>query len=106
MTQRRSISSRRRAKPIPDDPEIAKWLGIQNYRREYYARAADLLKEAALKRSDDPEVLYYLGEAQRQVKQWDECKASLERALGLNLASALADKAKAALAECSESASP
>ena len=90
----------------PDDPEIAKWLGVQNYRREYYARAADLLKEAALKRSDDPEVLYYLGEAQRRVKQWTECKVSLERALGLNLASALADRAKVALAECSESASP
>ena len=90
----------------PDDPEIAKWLGVQNYRREYYVRAADLLREAAIKRSDDPEVLYYLGEAQRQIKQWADCKASIERALTLNLVQALAEKAKAALNECSEATSP
>ena len=90
----------------PDDPEVAKWLGVQSYRRDYHARAADLLKEAAAKRSDDAETLYYLGESQRQLKQWPGCKASLERALSLKLASALADKAKSALAECSESASP
>ena len=90
----------------PDDPEIAKWLGVQNYRREYYGRAADLLKEAAGKRSDDAETLYYLGESQRQLKQWAGCKTSLERALSLNLPASLADKAKSALAECSDSASP
>jgi tetratricopeptide (TPR) repeat protein len=90
----------------PDDSEIAKWLGIQTYRREYYARAADLLKEAAAKRGDDAEALYYLAESQRQLKQWPACKASLERASSLNLPAALADKAKSALAECTEAASP
>ena len=43
----------------------------------------ELLKEAAAKRKDDPEVLYYLGEVYRQLKQYTECKGELERALTL-----------------------
>ena len=46
----------------PDDPDIAKTLGILNYRRGYYPQSVELLKEAAAKRKDDPELLYYLGE--------------------------------------------
>ena len=90
----------------PQDPEVARALGILSYRREHYPRAAELLRQAALKRTDDAEILYYLGAAHHQLKQWNECKTALERALGLNLAPALADKAKPTLAECSESASP
>jgi tetratricopeptide (TPR) repeat protein len=86
----------------PDDPDIAKTLGILNYRRRYNPQAAELLKEAAAKRKDDPELLYYLGEVHRQLKQWDECKGVLERALTLNLSPGLADDAKRALADCSE----
>jgi tetratricopeptide (TPR) repeat protein len=89
----------------PDDPDIAKILGILNYRRDYYPQSAELLTEAAAKRKDDPEVLYYLGETHRQLKQWNECKGALERSLTLNLSPTLADKAKRALADCSE-ASP
>ena len=58
----------------PDDPEIAKTLGILNYRRGYYPQSVELLKQAAAKRKDDPELLYYLGEAYRQLKQYAECK--------------------------------
>ena len=86
----------------PDDAGIAKTLGILTYRRELYPRAAELLKEAAAKRKDDPELLYYLGSAHQQLKQWSECKDTLQRALSLNLSSGLADKAKQALADCSE----
>jgi tetratricopeptide (TPR) repeat protein len=86
----------------PDDPDIAKTLGILNYRRGYNPQAADLLKEAAAKRKDDPELLYYLGEVHHQLKQWDECKGALERALTLNLSPVLADDARRALADCSE----
>ena len=58
----------------PDDPEIAKTLGILNYRRGYYPQSVELLKQAAAKRKDDPELLYYLGEVHRQLKQCAECK--------------------------------
>jgi tetratricopeptide (TPR) repeat protein len=86
----------------PGDPDTAKTLGILNYRRGYNPQAAELLKEAAAKRKDDPELLYYLGEVHRQLKQYTECKSELERALTLNLSPGLAIDAKGALAECSE----
>ena len=88
----------------PDDPEVTKALGILNYRRDYYARAADLLKQAAAKRADDAEIIYYLGAAQHQLKQWPDCKATFERATNLNLPPALAEKAKGFLAACTENA--
>ena len=88
----------------PDDPEIAKTLGILNYRRGYYPQSLELLKEAAVKQKDDPELLYYQGEVHRQLKQYAECKSALERALTLNLSPGLADDAKRALGECSEAA--
>src|SRR5262249_12936202 len=90
----------------PDDPDIAKTLGILNYRRGYLPQSAELLKEAAAKRKDDPETAYYLGEVYHQLKQYEECKETLQRALGLNLSSStLVEDAKRALADCSE-ASP
>jgi tetratricopeptide (TPR) repeat protein len=88
----------------PDDPDIAKTLGILNYRRGFYQQAAELLKQATAKRKDDPQLLYYLGEVHHQLKQWDECKEALQRALTLNLSPGLADDAKRALADCSEPA--
>jgi tetratricopeptide (TPR) repeat protein len=87
----------------PDDPGIAKTLGILSYRRGYYPQSLELLKKAAAKQKDDPEVLYYIGEVHRQLKQYTECKSALERALTLNLSPGLAGDAKGALAECSES---
>jgi tetratricopeptide (TPR) repeat protein len=88
---------------FPDDAVIAKTLGILSYRRGFYPQSVELLKKAAAKRKDDPEVLYYLGEVHRQLKQFTECKSELERALTLNLSPGLANDAKGALAECSES---
>ena len=72
-----------------NDPDIAKALGILNYRRGYYPQSAELLREAAKKRTEDPELLYYLGEAYHQLKERNECKDALQRALTLNLSSNL-----------------
>jgi len=88
---------------FPDDALITKTLGILSYRRAFYPQSVELLKAAAAKRKDDPEVLYYLGEVYRQLKQYTECKAELERALTLNLSPGLADDARRALADCSDS---
>jgi tetratricopeptide (TPR) repeat protein len=88
----------------PDDPDIAKTLGILNYRRGSYPQSLELLKEAAAKRKDDPELSYYLGEVYHQLKQYTECKEALQRALSLNLSPGLADDARRALADCSETA--
>ena len=89
----------------PDDPEIAKTLGILNYRRGYYPQSVELFKQAAAKRKDDPEILYYLGEVYRQLKQYAECKDTLQRAITLNLSAGLADDARRSLADCSENGS-
>jgi tetratricopeptide (TPR) repeat protein len=86
----------------PDDPVIAKTLGILNYRRAYYPQSVELLKEAAARRKDDPELLYYLGEVYHQLKQYAECKEALQRALRSKLSPGLADDARRALADCSE----
>jgi tetratricopeptide (TPR) repeat protein len=88
---------------FPDDAVIAKTLGILSYRRAFYPQSVQLLKEAAAKRKDDPELLYYLGEVHRQLKEYTECKTELQRALTLNLSPGLADDARRALAECSDS---
>jgi tetratricopeptide (TPR) repeat protein len=86
----------------PDDPDIAKTLGILNYRSGLYPQAVELLKQATAKRKDDPELLYYLGEVHHQLKQYAECTEALQRALSSNLSPGLADDARRALADCSE----
>jgi tetratricopeptide (TPR) repeat protein len=86
----------------PEDVEILKALGILSYQRDLFPRSAELLKEAAVKRKDDPELLYYLGQAYRQLRQWGDCKAILERAKALDLSQALVDQTNRALADCSE----
>ena len=67
----------------PDDPEIAKTLGILNYRRGNYPQSEDLLKQAAAKRKEDPVLLYYLGAVYHQLKQYAQCKETLQEALSL-----------------------
>ena len=88
----------------PEDPEIAKALGILNYRRGFYPQSLELLKEAATKRKDDPELFYYLGEVNHQLKLYTECKELLQRSLTLSLSPRLADDARTALADCTEMA--
>jgi tetratricopeptide (TPR) repeat protein len=84
----------------PDDPELAKALAVLNYRRGLYPQSVELLKSAATKSKDDVELLYYLGQTQHQLKQWSDCKDTLQRANNLGLSAKLADDAKSALADC------
>ena len=84
----------------PEDLELTKILGILNYRRGYYPQSVELFKLTAAKSKDDPELLYYLGQAHHKLKQWNECKEDLQRATSLGLLPKLADEAKPALADC------
>jgi len=84
---------------FPADPDVAKALGILVYERKDYARAAQLLTEASPKRATDAELLYYLGMAHYQLKQRDQSKAALNKAIALNLSAPLAAEAKRALAD-------
>jgi tetratricopeptide (TPR) repeat protein len=85
----------------PSDAEVAKALGLLNFKRELYPRSVELLREAAAQQKDDAEIAYYLGEAHRHLGQLSECKNALEEALRLRLSPQLAEQAKRNLAECS-----
>jgi tetratricopeptide (TPR) repeat protein len=84
---------------FPDDTELARSLGMLAYRRGDYLRATQLLQESSQKSNQDGEALYYLGMAHYQLKQKSASKSELQRALGLNLESKLADDARKTLAE-------
>ena len=88
----------------PDDPEVAKVLGILNFRRGLYPQSVELLNLAATSRRDDAEIQLYLGKSYQELKKWDECKSALQRALALNLPSKLNEDAQARLANCTEQA--
>jgi tetratricopeptide (TPR) repeat protein len=84
----------------PDDPAVAKSLGIILYNQAEYARAERILKESADKLTADSEVLYYLGMAQYHLKKPLEVKKSLQKALTLNnLPSKFVQETKRVLAE-------
>lgn len=84
---------------FPEDPEVAKTLGIVMYRRGDYKRAAQLLAESARKRGGDAEVFFYAGMAHYQLKEKNECKTALNQALTLNANARFVEEAKKVLAE-------
>jgi len=84
---------------FPDDPEVAKALGVVLYRQGNFNRAATLLGEAAQKREKDADVQRYLGLALRQVKRPGEARKALETALALKLSGEAADEVRRALEE-------
>jgi tetratricopeptide (TPR) repeat protein len=84
---------------FPNDPDIAKVLGMIVYRQGDYVRAVNLLQASARQKSGDAETMYYLGMAQYQLKNHAESKTALLRAVDLNLSGTLAAEAKRVLAE-------
>ena len=84
---------------LPQDPDIARTLGTLACRRGDYSRAIQLLKEAALKRDHDAELLYYLGLAHYHLNERREAKAALEQALALNVQPKFAEQTRRLLAE-------
>lgn len=86
----------------PNDAEIAKAVGILNYRRGLFPQSVELLKQAAGSRREDADIQFYLAKSYQQLKKWDECKSTFERALALNLPEASKADAQTQLATCSE----
>jgi tetratricopeptide (TPR) repeat protein len=84
---------------FPDDPEVAKALGLVVYRQGDYSRAASLFAESARRLNHDAELMYYLGLAQYQLKNRTPAKTALQQALDLNLSGTQATDAKRMLAE-------
>lgn len=84
---------------FPNDPYVAKSLGMIVCRQGDYARAASLLEESARQLDSNSELLYYLGLAQFRLNNDTESKADLQRALNLNLSGQDAADARRMLAE-------
>jgi tetratricopeptide (TPR) repeat protein len=69
---------------FPNDAELAKAVGIIAHRQGSHPRAVALLQESERLRPEDPEIKYYLGKSQLELKQ-PAGKRSLERAVELGL---------------------
>jgi tetratricopeptide (TPR) repeat protein len=84
---------------FPDDPDVAKTLGVAVYRRGDFKRAAQLLKESSGRRTADAELFYYLGMANYQLKQTNESKQALRQAVALNSGAKFVEEANKVLTE-------
>lgn len=84
---------------FPNDPYVAKSLGMIVCRQGDYTRAAGLLEESARQLNNDPQLLYYLGLAQFHLRNVPASKANLQRALSLDLSGRDAADARRMLAE-------
>jgi tetratricopeptide (TPR) repeat protein len=82
----------------PDDPEVARSLGILSYYQAKYPRSAELLRESMAKSKNDGELYYYLGMDYYQLKRTKDSKQALERALTLKIPDKLDTEAKRILA--------
>ena len=83
----------------PDDPAVAKSLGILSYGQGKYARSAEVLQQSLAGGQADGEQYYYLGMDYYQLKQNQESKQDLTRALSQKISDPMAAEAKRVLAE-------
>jgi tetratricopeptide (TPR) repeat protein len=84
---------------LPDDPDVARALGIITCRQGDYARSEKFLKESAAKKGSDAQSAYYLGIAQYNLHEKDDSKKNLILALNSKLPDNHAAEAKRILAE-------
>lgn len=82
----------------PDDPEVAKAIGIIAFRHGDPGYAVRLLQQSARQRTNDAEVFFNLGLAQNQLKQKKETADSLKKALAIDPNAAFAAEARQILA--------
>jgi tetratricopeptide (TPR) repeat protein len=79
----------------PDNTELSKALGILFYRKGGEPnRAVNLLKQSAANRTNDAELLYYLGMAQQQSKDLVGSRQSLQKSIDAGLQPTLAIEAR------------
>jgi tetratricopeptide (TPR) repeat protein len=89
---------------FPDDPTLAKCLGILSYRREDLPRARQLLTQATQVLKEDGEALCYLGLTLHRLNQNTESQPLLTRALSLKPEPKLTQLANQALDEIRKTA--
>ncbi len=84
---------------FPDDPAVARALALILFQRGQYFRAADLFNTISSSAAADARVFYCLGISEFHLKNYNESKSSLQRALDLKLSGQEATDARETLAE-------
>lgn len=94
-----ALSAASKARELqPSDPDTADTLGWIHFRRKEYPQALNLLREAAVRHSDHPEVIYHLARAEYVMGLAPEAKASFEKLIALRPHAALQEDARQRLA--------
>ena len=81
----------------PNDAELARAMGVLSFRTGNFPRAVSLLQESARTRTNDADLMYTLGMAQRQTKDIVGSAKSLQKALDLGLKGEAAKEARSLL---------
>jgi predicted Zn-dependent protease len=84
---------------FPDDPQVAKALGLILFQQGNYVRATDLLNTISDSNAADAELFYCLGISEFRLKNYTTSRKSLQHALNLNLSGQQATDARQTLAE-------
>lgn len=84
---------------FPDDPDVARALGLIVFEKGDYSRAVNLLDAVSDSKSADAELFYCLGISEYHLRNFSASRTSLERALSMNLAGQQASDARETLAE-------
>jgi tetratricopeptide (TPR) repeat protein len=83
---------------FPNDAGLTKAMGLILYQQGDFSRAVGQLRDAG-QMAPDAETFFFLGSAQYQLKNRNESKADLQRALDLKLPDAQAEAARKMLAQ-------
>lgn len=96
----KALAAATRAKEIyPEDVQVEKALGLIQYRRADYQKAARTLAEVARKLPNDEMVQFHLGMAHYHLKQAPQSKAALQKAIALQPKAPFLAEAQRVLAE-------
>ena len=82
----------------PDDADLAKAVGLLEYRRKNYAKSLQSLNQSAQKKQNDAELLWYQGMDYYNLKQNPAAKTALDHAVQLKLPADLDTEARRVLA--------
>ena len=83
---------------MPDDPDLAKTLGVLSFQRKEYSRAIQLLQQSESKKPLDGKSLFALGMAHFQLGHKSDAKKDLDRALATGIPDDLTKQAKDTIA--------
>ena len=84
---------------MPEDPTVAKTLGLINFKRNEFRRAVDLLKESLGRAKHDPEAQFYLGMAHLKLGEQAQAREALRQTVSLDATGKFAAPAEETLAE-------